>query len=104
MNFWAGDEPAWEERYEALRTQALGHAPLGHAPLGHAPLGLGVLRHRGVVAWMATEVSARAGTGLAQAFEPSERLLEVESSPSWAKELVRLLAGTALLAAEGGHA
>jgi len=99
VNFWAGDEPAWEERYEALRTQALGHAPLGHAPLG-----LGVLRHRGVVAWMATEVSARAGTGLAQAFEPSERLLEVGSSPSWAIELVRLLAGTALLAAEGGHA
>lgn len=99
MNFWAGDEPAWEERYEALRTQALGHAPLGHAPLG-----LGVLRHRGVVAWMATEVSARAGTGLAQAFEPSERVLEVGSSPSWAIELVRLLAGTALLAAEGGHA
>jgi len=99
VNFWAGDEPAWEERYEALRTQALGHAPLGHAPIG-----LGVLRHRGVVAWMATEVSARAGTGLAQAFEPSERLLEVGSSPSWAIELVRLLAGTALLAAEGGHA
>jgi len=99
VNFWAGDEPAWEERYEALRTQALGHAPLGHAPLG-----LGVLRHRGVVAWMATEVSARAGTGLAQAFEPSERVLEVGSSPSWAIELVRLLAGTALLAAEGGHA
>lgn len=99
MTFWAGDEPAWEERYEALRTQALGHAPLGHAPLG-----LGVLRHRGVVAWMATEVSARAGTGLARAFEPSERVLEVGSSPSWAIELVRLLAGTALLAAEGGHA
>ena len=53
---------------------------------------------------MATEVSARAGTGLAQAFEPSERVLEVGSSPSWAIELVRLLAGTALLAAEGGHA
>ena len=105
MNFWAGGEPTWEERYEALRTQALGHAPLGHAPLG-----LGVLRHRGVVAWMAAEVSGRAGMGMVplQAVEPSGGLYPLgevhSSSSSRTKELIRLLAGTALLAGEGGHA
>lgn len=86
----------WVERYEALRAHATGEAPLGFVPLG-----LALLRHRGVVAWMAAESS---GTGPAllgpadrDRGRPSRRV-GLDASRS---ELVRLLASTALLAVQG---
>jgi len=91
---------AWEKLemaklYEALRAQALGEAPLGLAPLG-----LAVLRHRGMAGWMATEARARADRApapLSPSWEASGR-----STPlALTSELVRLLAGAALLTMSG---
>lgn len=86
-------EPEWTRRYEALRAHATGEAPLGFVPLG-----LALLWHRGVAAWMAAESSAIGAGGSV------ERGVRKRTAPALAaprSELVRLLAGTALLVAQG---
>ena len=87
--------PEWTERYEALRAHATGQAPLGFTPLG-----LALLRHRGVAAWMAAEISATESERSAQVYQKRESssMDELDAPRS---ELVRLLAGTALLASRG---
>lgn len=91
-----GGQP-WDRRYEVLRAQATGDAPFALAPLG-----LALLMQRGMAAWMAAESSAVApdnpcagpvSQDLAQARPGRHDLVR--------SELVRLLAGTALLAARG---
>ena len=87
--------PEWAVRYEALRAHATGEAALDFVPLG-----LALLRQRGVVAWMAAESSA-------MQTELPELAVRDRGRPSrngldaCRAQLVRLLAGTALLAAEG---
>ena len=82
----------WAERYEALRAHATGQAPLGFIPLG-----LALLRHRGVAAWMAAESSAPNSQLLSQAYKERERS-SMDEFDACRSELVRLLAGAALLA------
>lgn len=86
--------PEWTRRYEALRAHATGDVPLDFVPLG-----LAVLWHRGVAAWMAAECSARdPGLGAERGSGTSSPPARDElASPT--SELVRLLAGTALLVA-----
>jgi hypothetical protein len=87
----------WLERYEALRTHALGEGGLAFTPLG-----LAVLRHRGMAAWMETERHAVAS---APAWTPTavgDDGIGIEASGA-RTELVHLLAGAALLAAAGGR-
>jgi len=81
----------WTRRYEALRAHATGEAPLAFVPLG-----LALLWHRGVVAWMAAEVSATDVGGVGQRAAWKKASVPVAAPRS---ELVRLLAGTALLVA-----
>ena len=78
-------------RYEALRAHATGEAPLAFVPLG-----LALLWHRGVVAWMAAEISATGVGEVAQRPASKKAAVPVAAPRS---ELVRLLAGTALLVA-----
>lgn len=88
--------PEWTRRYEALRAHATGEAPLDFVPLG-----LAVLWHRGVAAWMAAECSVvDAGSGAERAGRRSGPILSHEPGAP-RSELVRLLAGTALLVARG---
>lgn len=89
-------DESWLERYEALRAHVVGERGLGFTPLG-----LAVLRHRGVVAWMAIESRALQP---APSWTPAVREDEsLRLEPAAARtELVQLLAGTALLAAAGG--
>lgn len=89
-------EVVWVERYEALRAHALGQAQVDFVPLD-----LALLRHRGVVAWMAADVSSRQplsshknGPGR------EERRAEATSRT----ELVQVLAAMALLGRRRGAA
>lgn len=87
----------WTRRYEALRAHATGEALLDLVPVG-----LAVLWYRGVAAWMAAECSATDAVGVA-----AERDGPTHGRPACGPlaaphaELVRLLAGTALLVARG---
>lgn len=85
--------PRWTRRYEALRAHAIGEAPLDFVPLG-----LAVLWHRGVAAWMVAECSAIDG---ATATERVGRARAGAALGPGRCELVRLLAGSALLVARG---
>jgi hypothetical protein len=85
--------PEWTRRYEALRAHATGEASLAFVPLG-----LALLWHRGVAAWMAAESSAIGAERLGERVAGRNAALPLEAPRS---ELVRLLAGTALLAARG---
>lgn len=85
--------PEWTRRYEALRAHATGEAPLAFVPLG-----LALLWHRGVAAWMAAESSALSAGGSG---EEAARRKAVSPPAAPRSELVRLLAGTALLVARG---
>ena len=87
--------PEWTERYEALRAHATGQAPLGFTPLG-----LALLRHRGVAAWMAAESSATESDPPGQTSQKRDcsSMAQLDTCRS---QLVRLLAGTALLASRG---
>lgn len=88
--------PEWTRCYEALRAHATGEAPLDFVPLG-----LAVLWHRGVAAWMAAESSVvDAGSGVERVGRRNRPILSDEPGAS-RSELVRLLAGTALLVARG---
>ena len=87
----------WAERYEALRAHALGEGPLGFAALG-----LAVLRHRGVAAWMLAESRACEGAVARSDPGPTEDAAELPLLPARAT-LVAMLAGTALLVADGGR-
>ena len=84
--------PEWAERYEALRAHATGQASVGFIPLG-----LALLRHRGVAAWMAAESSA-AETALPSHAHKERGSSSMEQLDACHAELVRLLAGAALLA------
>jgi hypothetical protein len=86
----------WLERYEALRAHAVGERGLGFTPLG-----LAVLRHRGLVAWMAIESRALEPTPSWTPPARENESLRLEPGGTRA-EFVQLLAGTALLAAAGG--
>ena len=88
-------EPDLVGRYEALRAHALGQMSVGWNPLG-----LAILHHRGVAAWMAAEQSALQSR---ERIEP-ERRCELDRQPVCGSqpELVRLLAGTALLTMKSG--
>ena len=85
----------WAGRYEALRAHATGEAPLDFVPLG-----LVLLRQRGVTAWMAAERSL-----LEPERAPRARRTDPARIPGeldgFRPQLVRLLAGTALLVAQG---
>jgi hypothetical protein len=87
--------PAWTERYEALRAHATGQAPLGFIPLG-----LALLQHRGVVAWMAAESSAVGSEPYRQAYPKRDRS-SMDGVDTPRSELIRLLTGTALLTLRG---
>ena len=87
--------PEWTERYEALRAHATGQGPLGFTPLG-----LALLRHRGVAAWMAAESSATESKLSGQAYQERD-CSSMDELDTCRSELVRLLAGTALLASRG---
>ena len=86
------------KRYEALRAQVLGQAPVGLAPGG-----LGVLRHRGVAGWMAMEARAKTEGGLDPNSGSWQRSYR-SSDPPVTHELVRLLAGAALISMNGREA
>lgn len=83
----------WTRRYEALRAHATGEAPLAFVPLG-----LALLWHRGMAAWMAAETSA---IDAGRSEERSARRQAALPLAAPRSELVRLLAGTALLVARG---
>ena len=83
--------PEWTRRYEALRAHATGEAPLAFVPLG-----LALLWHRGVAAWMAAEISATDVEGIGQ--QTARKKATATLAPP-RSELVRLLAGAALLVA-----
>jgi len=85
--------PEWTRRYEVLRAHATGEAALGFVPLG-----LALLWHRGVAAWMAAESSAIGAGGSGERVVESKVVYPLEAPRS---ELVRLLAGTAILVAQG---
>lgn len=88
--------PEWTQRYEALRAYATGEATLDFVPLG-----LTVLWHRGVAAWMVAECST-SDAGVAT--EPAGRERTVVTGHEHTavrSDLVRLLAGTALLVVHG---
>jgi len=85
--------PEWTRRYEALRAHAVGEAPLAFVPLG-----LALLWHRGVAAWMAAESSAIGAGGWGEGTARRKAVLPLTAPRT---ELVRLLAGTALLVARG---
>lgn len=87
--------PAWTERYEALRAHATGQTPLGFIPLG-----LALLQHRGVVAWMAAESSAVGSERYGQTY-PKRARSSMDGVDAPRSELIRLLAGTALLTVRG---
>lgn len=82
----------WTRRYEALRAHATGEAPLAFVPLG-----LALLWHRGVVAWMTAESSATGAERSGEWAAGRNAALPLETARS---ELVRLLAGTALVVAQ----
>lgn len=83
--------PEWTRRYEAFRAHATGEAVLAFVPLG-----LALLWHRGVAAWMAAEISTTDVGGVGQRTARNEAAVPLTAPRS---ELVRLLAGTALLLA-----
>jgi hypothetical protein len=85
----------WAGRYEALRAHATGEAPLDFVPLG-----LALLRHRGVTAWMAAERSLLGPERPPRARRTGPARVP-EELDGFRPQLVRLLAGTALLVAQG---
>jgi len=86
-------DPAWTERYEALRAHATGQSPLGFIPLG-----LALFQHRGVVAWMVAESSAVGLEPTGQACPKRDRS-SMEGVDASRSELTRLLTDTAMLTA-----
>ena len=82
----------WADRYEALRAHATGQASVDFIPLG-----LALLRHRGVAAWMAAESSVIESQLPSQAYKERE-CFSMDELDACRSELVRLLAGAALLA------
>jgi hypothetical protein len=88
-----GGEVNWVERYEALRAHALGGAPVAYVPLG-----LGVVRQRGVVAWMAVE--RRPASRRPPMLGAREGVEGRETDPL-KMDLVRLVAEAVLLTTEG---
>lgn len=85
------------ERYEALRAHALGQAAVDFVPLG-----LGVLRHRGLAAWLDTESAAVALPTRTPVVEGREGGRAFGFS-GVKLELVRLVSGTVLLTAKGAR-
>ena len=95
MKDGATSEVDWIERYEALRAHALGQAPLGFVPLD-----LALLLRRGLAAWMAADMGSshpRRSSDLGSGRE--EHGAEAPRT-----ELVRVLAGMALLSRRRGAA
>jgi hypothetical protein len=78
------------ERYEQLRSRALGGEPSGFG------LGLAVLERRGVAAW------ARAWQGTTPAREPHRPAASVVELPAASGELVGALASMALARVAAG--
>ena len=99
MKDGAAPEVDWIERYEALRAHALGQAPLGFVPLD-----LALLLRRGLAAWMAADMGSsdpRRFSHLGLGREEHE----AEATPEAPRtELVRVLAGMALLGRRRGAA
>jgi hypothetical protein len=85
----------WAGRYEALRAYGTGEAPLDFVPLG-----LALLRQWGVTAWMAAERSFLE-PGRAPRARRTDPARVPEELDGFRPQLVRLLAGTALLVAQG---
>ena len=92
-------EVDWVQRYEALRTHVLGQAPLGFVPLD-----LALLQHRGVAAWMAANVSSRQPLSLHENGSGREERGAEATLEAPKTELVRVLAGMALLGRRRGAA
>ena len=88
-------ETDWIIRYESLRAHAVGEALLNYVPLG-----LGILRHRGVAAWIAAETSAAEAAHEKRDSGCSKRASRGNfMAPR--SELVQWLADTVLLVATG---
>lgn len=99
MKDGATSEVDWIERYEVLRAHALGQAPLGFVPLD-----LALLLRRGLAAWMAADKRSshpRGSSDLGWGREEpgTEATLEAPRT-----ELVRVLAGMALIGWRRGAA
>ena len=95
MNVPSSRETDWIMRYESLRAHAVGEAPLEYVPLG-----LGILRHRGVAAWIAVETSAaEAALEKRHPGAPKRASRDTFTAPS--SDLVQWLADTVLLVATG---
>lgn len=86
----------WAPCYEALRAHATGEVLLGFVPLG-----LALLRHRGMAAWMAAESSATDSYRSTESVRPKRQRRPNDPLDGSRSELVLLLAGTALLVAQG---
>jgi hypothetical protein len=89
---WATDAD-WQERYEALRSHALGRAPVAFVPLS-----LGILRRLGLAAWM---VTATTNTPREYSAEGSVGLWQPVCDSGNCSELVQLLASLAVSNLEG---
>jgi len=88
-------ETDWIIRYESLRAHAVGEAPLDYVPLG-----LGILRHRGVAAWIAAETSA-AEAALEKRDSGCPKRASRGNFTAPRSKLVQWLADTVLLVATG---
>ena len=105
MTRTVGCRPDGRARYEALRAYVLGQGPLDFAPVG-----LGVLYQHGMAAWMAHESSATARLAQDRSAMPTADVPALRQD-SWRMDvsasgldLIRLLAGTALLTVQGRRA
>jgi len=92
-------EVDWVERYEALRAHALGQAPLDFVPLD-----LALLLHRGLAAWIAANVRSRQPESLHENGSGREESGAEATLETPRTELVRVLAGMALLGRRRGAA
>ena len=93
-------EVDWVERYEALRAYALGQAPLSFVPLD-----LALLQRRGLAAWIAANVLSRQPLSSHQNGSGHEEGGAAEATREGPRtELVRVLAGMALLGRRKGAA
>ena len=99
MKDGATSEVDWIERYESLRAHALGQAPLGFVPLD-----LALVLRRGLAAWMAVDRGAsdpRRSSDLESGREEQGTEATLDTSRT---ELVRVLAGMALIGRRRGAA
>lgn len=99
MRDGATSEVDWVERYEALRAHALGQAQVGFVPLD-----LALLQCRGLAAWITANVSSRQPLNSHENGSCREKRGAEATRETPRTELVRVLAGMALLGRRRGAA